>query len=90
MQEQRSARVLDLFAASGSNLSPEAATRVFAAYESHYRASWTAYPDAIRTLKALNGRMLAALSNGDQAQQSQNCNPAGWLRTFLTSLLRAK
>jgi len=67
MQEQRRARVLDLLAASKTKLSAETADRVFAAYEVDYRASWTAYPDTLPTLKRLDGYVLAILSNGDHA-----------------------
>jgi putative hydrolase of the HAD superfamily len=83
MQQQRRARVLDLFAASNINLSPETADRVFAAYESAYCASWTAYPDALPTLKALNGYVLAILSNGDLAQQTRKLEVCGAASHFV-------
>ena len=90
MQQQRRARVPDLFAASNINLSPETADRVFAAYESAYSASWTAYPDALPTLKALNGYVLAILSNGDLAQQTRKLEVCGRLRILSGSLSRAR
>ena len=55
MQEQRRARVRDLFAPSKPNLSPAAADRVFATYEGHYRDAWSAYPDALPAVAALSG-----------------------------------
>lgn len=83
MQEQRRARVLDLFAASKINLSPETADRVFAAYEADYRASWTAYPDTLPTLKTLDGYVLAILSNGDLAQQTRKLQVCGAAKHFV-------
>lgn len=83
MQEQRRARVLDLFAASKINLNPETADRVFAAYESDYRASWEAYPDSLPTLKTLNGYVLAILTNGGLAQQTQKLQVCGAASHFV-------
>jgi len=77
MQEQRRARVVDLFTDSKINLSPEMADGIFAAYESDYRASWTAYPDALPALQMINGYVLAVLSNGDLAQQTQKLRVCG-------------
>jgi putative hydrolase of the HAD superfamily len=71
MEEQRRARVLDLFAPTKRGLTPAEADRLFATYLSDYRASWCAYPDARPTLAALGGFCLAVLSNGDQSQQTQ-------------------
>jgi putative hydrolase of the HAD superfamily len=71
MEEQRRARVLDLFAHTKRGLTPAAADRLFAAYLDDYRASWCAYPDARPTLAALGGFCLAVLSNGDRPQQTQ-------------------
>jgi putative hydrolase of the HAD superfamily len=88
MQEQRRARIIDLFAASKINLSLAMADRIFAAYESDYRASWTAYPDALPALDVLNGYKLAILSNGDLAQQTQKlriCGLASYFSAIFTS-----
>jgi putative hydrolase of the HAD superfamily len=71
MEEQRRARILDLFAPTKRRLMAAEADRLFAAYLSDYRASWYAYPDAVPTLSALSGFGLAVLSNGDQSQQTQ-------------------
>lgn len=71
MEEQRRARVLDLFAPTKRRLTPAEADRLFATYSVDYRASWCAYPDARPTLAALGGFCLAVLSNGDQSQQAQ-------------------
>jgi putative hydrolase of the HAD superfamily len=88
MQEQRRARILDLFAPSKRNLGPAEADRLFATYEGQYRASWSAYPDAPPALAALSGFALAVLSNGDQAQQTQKlqvCGLAGYFSGIFTS-----
>jgi putative hydrolase of the HAD superfamily len=88
MQEQRRARVRDLFAPSKPNLSPAAADRVFATYEGHYRDAWSAYPDALPAVAALSGFVLAVLSNGDQAQQTQKlqrCGLADYFSRIFTS-----
>jgi putative hydrolase of the HAD superfamily len=82
MRGQRRARVIDLFAASKINLSSEMADGIFATYESDYRASWTAYPDATPALQILNGYVLAVLSNGDLAQQTQKLQVGGMVRHF--------
>ena len=83
MQQQRRARILDLFAASKINLSPESADSVFATYESAYRTSWTAYPDALPTLKRLNRYVLAILSNGELSQQKRKLRVCGAASHFV-------
>src|SRR5258707_1162283 len=85
MQEQRRARILDLFAPSKPNLSPAAADRLFATYEGHYRTSWSAYPDALPALAALSGFVLAVLSNGDHAQQTKKLHRCG-LATYFAGI----
>jgi len=82
MREQRRARVIDLFTASKINLSPEMADGIFETYESDYRASWAAYPDALPALEVLNGYVLAVLSNGDLAQQTDKLRVGGMVRHF--------
>ena len=82
MQEQRRARIVDLFAASNIDLTPKMADSIFAAYESDYRASWTAYPDALPVLETLSGCVLAVLSNGDLAQQTQKLRLGGLASSF--------
>jgi putative hydrolase of the HAD superfamily len=88
MQEQRRARVVDLFATTKPLLTPAEADSLFATYLSHYRASWCAYPDALPALAALGGFGLAVLSNGDQSQQSQklrNCALDTYFSEIITS-----
>ena len=85
MQEQIRARALDLFAPSKPNLSPAAADRLFATYEGHYRTSWSAYPDVLPALAALSGFVLAVLSNGDHAQQTQKLQRCG-LTTYFSGI----
>jgi putative hydrolase of the HAD superfamily len=82
MQEQRRARIVDLFSASKLNLSAEMADRIFAAYESDYRSSWSTYPDALPVLKMLGGYVLAVLTNGDLAQQTQKLQISGTASHF--------
>jgi putative hydrolase of the HAD superfamily len=82
MQEQRRARILDLFAQSKPDLSSAAADRLFATYEDHYRTSWSAYPDALPALAALTRFVLAVLSNGDHAQQTQKLQKCGLATCF--------
>jgi putative hydrolase of the HAD superfamily len=77
MREQRRARIVDLFAASKVKLSADMADDIFAAYESDYRASWCSYPDALSALKALGGCVLAVLTNGNLAQQTQKLQAIG-------------
>ncbi|SPE28765.1 Haloacid dehalogenase, IA family protein [Candidatus Sulfopaludibacter sp. SbA3] len=73
MQEQRRARVQDLF---GSRLRTSA-DEIFAVYERCYRASWVAFPDVPAALSALNGFQLAVLTNGELSQQTQKLRAAG-------------
>ncbi len=86
IQEQRTARILDLFARSRPNLTPAAADCLFATYEGHYRAAWSAYPDALPAVAALSGFVLAVLSNGDQSQQTQKLRTCG-LATYFSEIL---
>jgi putative hydrolase of the HAD superfamily len=77
MQEQRRARVLDLFGSSKLRISVETADEVFAVYERSYRASWVAFPDVLPALSALSGFELAVLTNGELSQQMQKLRSAG-------------
>src|SRR5436305_13152962 len=54
MQEQRRARVLDLFERSTLRISAQDADEIFAVYDRSYRAAWTAFPDVLPTLTALS------------------------------------
>jgi putative hydrolase of the HAD superfamily len=85
MQEQRRARMFDLF---GSRLrrSAEAADEVFAVYEQFYRASWVAFPDVVPSLYALSGFRLAVLTNGELSQQSQKLRAVGLDKCFSSIL----
>jgi putative hydrolase of the HAD superfamily len=78
MQEQRRARIRELFASA----STEACDQLFAGYERDYRASWRAYPDALPVLAELSGFPLAVLSNGDQAQQTEKLQGSGLASHF--------
>ncbi len=82
LHEQRRARIGELFAESRPGLGAEDADGLFAAYESHYRAAWSAYPDALPAVAALDGFVLAALSNGDQAQQTDKLRACGLAGSF--------
>jgi len=82
MQEQRRARVRDLFRSTKLNLTPAGADAVFAVYEQRYRESWTAFPDAMPALSALSGYELAVLTNGDLAQQTQKLQATGLASYF--------
>jgi putative hydrolase of the HAD superfamily len=82
MQEQRRARVVDLFKASRLNLTPEEADAVFAVYLRHYQDSWTAFPDTMPALSALSGFELAVLTNGDLEQQTQKLQATGLASHF--------
>jgi putative hydrolase of the HAD superfamily len=77
MEEQRRARVLDLFGPSKLRVSIETADEIFAAYERSYRASWVAFPDVLPALSALSGFRLAVLTNGELSQQTQKLRMAG-------------
>src|SRR5712691_1065257 len=82
MQEQRRARIQDLFRSTKLNLTPAGADAVFAVYEQRYRESWTAFPDAMQALSALSGYELAVLTNGDLAQQTQKLQATGLASYF--------
>lgn len=82
MQEQRRARILDLFKSTKLNLTPSGADAVFAVYEQRYRESWTAFPDAVPALSALRPYELAVLTNGDLEQQTQKLQATGLARYF--------
>ncbi|MDR8410096.1 HAD family hydrolase [Nonomuraea sp. 3-1Str] len=49
----------------------------FGAYASHYRQSWTAYPDAARAVAALEGFRLGVLTNGSQRMQEAKVRAIG-------------
>jgi putative hydrolase of the HAD superfamily len=85
MQEQRRARMFDLFG-SRLRISAEAADEVFAVYERLYRASWVAFPDVVPSLSALSGFQLAVLTNGELSQQSQKLRAAGLDNCFSSIL----
>lgn len=76
MQEQRRARVLDLFG-SKLRMSAEMADEVFAVYERSYRAAWVAFPDVLPALADLSGFQLAVLTNGELSQQTQKLQTTG-------------
>jgi putative hydrolase of the HAD superfamily len=82
MQEQRRARVLDLFGSSKLRVSTETADEVFAVYERSYRSSWVAFPDVLPALSALIGFRLAVLTNGELSQQTQKLRTAGLTDCF--------
>lgn len=86
MQEQRRARVQDLFAAPQPHLSAIAADHLFAFYECHYRAAWAPFPDVLPALAALNECSLAVLSNGDLTQQTQKLRSCG-LATYFAEIM---
>src|SRR5579872_6449703 len=82
MEEQRMARIHDIFAAARPGLTPVAADHLFAIYEGQYRAAWSAYADAQPALDALRGFVLGVLSNGDQRQQTDKLRTGGLDRYF--------
>jgi len=82
MQEQRRARLRDLFAPSIPVLADEAADAMFTVYEQAYRRAWTPFPDAVPALEALRSFRLAVLTNGDLAFQVQKLQSAGLLEYF--------
>jgi putative hydrolase of the HAD superfamily len=88
MQEQRRARIQELFASSRPGLNAAEADDLFATYLSSYRASWTAYPDAQPTVSALSlsGVGLAVLSNGDRGQQIEKLQKCG-LDTYFSEIM---
>jgi putative hydrolase of the HAD superfamily len=82
MQEQRRARVLDLFGSLKQRISVETADEAFAVYERSYRASWAAFPDVLPALSALSGFRLAVLTNGELSQQTEKLRTAGLAGRF--------
>jgi putative hydrolase of the HAD superfamily len=82
MQEQRRARIVDLFRSSRLNLTSEGADAVFDVYLQQYRNSWTTFPDTMPALLALRGYELAVLTNGDLDQQTQKLQATGLAAHF--------
>jgi putative hydrolase of the HAD superfamily len=82
MEEQRRARVLDLFRFSKLRVSVETADEVFAVYLRAYEASWVVFPDVLPALSALSGIPLAVLTNGELSQQTQKLRTAGLADCF--------
>jgi putative hydrolase of the HAD superfamily len=77
MQEQRRARMVDLFRPAKLNLSAAEADAAFVVFEKTYRGSWRAFPDAAPCLAALGRYKLAVLTNGDLEQQRAKLQAAG-------------
>ena len=77
MQEQRRARMVDLFRPAKLNLSAVEADAAFVVFEKTYRDSWRAFPDAASCLTALARYKLAVLTNGDVEQQRAKLQAAG-------------
>ncbi len=79
-QEQRRRRLREFLPALGvaaDQYDEAVLDRVFEDYLEHYRAAWSAYEDVLPCLDALQGRRLAVLSNGDQAQQEDKLRLTG-------------
>lgn len=77
MQEQRRARIQDLFAPSGPSMTTLEAEEIFDVYEDCYRKAWTAFPDAAIVLPTLKQYRLAVFTNGDLFQQTEKLRTAG-------------
>ena len=82
MQEQRRARIRDLFASSSRSMAESTADEIFDIYERSYRAAWSAFPDAAPALSALQGYRLAVLTNGENSQQKQKLQATGLATNF--------
>jgi putative hydrolase of the HAD superfamily len=86
LQEQRRARIRDLFAQSMPTIRDEEADQIFGIYEQSYRAAWAAFPDAASSLSCLRPYRLAVLTNGDLIQQTQKLQTAGLSGFFRRSI----
>lgn len=89
-QEQRRARLRDFLPLLGIDASRWHEERLDATFESYlaaYEAAWRCFPDVAPCLEALRSVVaVAALSNGDQAQQEDKIARAG-LRPYLDAVL---
>jgi putative hydrolase of the HAD superfamily len=75
--EQRRARIRDLFALIHGNLGDEACDAIFAMYLRSYERSWIAFADVMPCLDRLEGCVLGVISNGDHEQQTRKLAAIG-------------
>ena len=82
MQEQRRARLRDVFETAIPVLPDKHADEMFAVYERAYRQAWIPFSDAVPALAALTPFRLAVLTNGNLALQVEKLQNAGLLEYF--------
>ncbi|MEK5382263.1 HAD family hydrolase [Niallia sp. FSL W8-0635] len=78
-QDQKRARMIELFEMVGVNLTNEEADDKFKNYLSFYKENWIAYPDVMEVLEKLKvlGYPLGVISNGDYQQQVEKLQRIG-------------
>lgn len=69
-EEQKIARVKEIFGLVDLAPGDVEAASVFQIYLTHFQDNWRPFDDVLPCLKALSGRRLGIISNGDTAQQS--------------------
>ncbi|WP_456278979.1 HAD family hydrolase [Bacillus sp. AK128] len=83
-QEQKRARMIELFKRVEINLTNEEADEKFEIYMSLYKKNWRAYLDVIEVLDKLKtlGYPLGVISNGDYQQQVEKLQRMGVIEYF--------
>ncbi|PAD90221.1 HAD family hydrolase [Shouchella clausii] len=78
-QEQKRARMMDLFKKVEMNLTEQEADDQFEVYLSLYQKNWKVYPDVVEVLNKLKRRNfpLGVISNGDYQQQVKKLERIG-------------
>ena len=76
-QEQRRARVRELFGYADGAMPDHEADKIFAVYLLLYEQYWRPYPDVLPCLDSLAGFQLGIISNGDAEQQARKIEQMG-------------
>lgn len=82
--EQRRARIKELFRSVEIELSDQDAESEFRTYLGFYRDNWKAFDDVIPCLNQLEGIQLGIISNGDYEQQIDKLKKVGLIGYFPT------
>lgn len=81
-EEQRRARIRELFKTAEPELSGDEADRRFAVYAEAYELGWTLFTDVMPTLEALHGREVGIITNGSVHQQLRKLERLGIRERF--------
>ncbi len=84
MQEQRRARIRQVFDAIDSPISDDDADAAHRVYIDGYEQGWRCYPDVVPTLGKLSHFSFGVITNGNNEQQRKKLERTGLARFFKT------